>query len=250
MTLLESKNEMTLLESKKRKVCIHAGCRPTLSSKKVVDYLMTSGYPQSVQKKMKPEKTHLVIARYAVAVLARFMQKFQLGDTPEMNKYPDLKKFISQFVLDNYTNTIRLKNVQEFQEVFRINPIDEVVQLETIRSNPMNDQNSIEKLWKFVIQVKPLTEFTTEKDLMKLKAMSNSKIERLLAPTGIFNPRISPPDNRTMLSYAKKLVQLFRNKRTIKGRMRISILVQELRRVKPEEITKALQRIMQVVNEK
>lgn len=161
------------------------------------------------------------ITRYATAVLSGAVRGVSIGHTPVLARHPKLKAFLDALIPSFFlTSGNTLKNMDQFQKVFRVKlPVDRVT-LADVRRNP-----TAEKLLKYTMQTRSLISFKTPHNLKRLREATNDQLKGILAPQGAFNPKYP----ETALQYAIPLVRLYARTNSNVERMKIASLVHQLR---------------------
>ena len=163
------------------------------------------------------------ISRYAAALIGHYR-----GILPKPNsmitQYKNLNNFINKFVKSHFfQENGKIHNIPLFQNIFGVRLSDKRVSLKEVMHHP-----SPEKLLKYSIQKRPISNFKTNKNLEKIKQMNSNEIKLLLTPVGSFNPKLEPINQERALQYALALTKKFGDTIELNKRLKISTLIQQL----------------------
>tara|TARA_Y100000992_G_scaffold261165_2_gene196392 strand:+ start:4632 stop:5339 length:708 start_codon:yes stop_codon:yes gene_type:complete len=148
--------------------------------------------------------TKTSIPRYAVSVLAEYMQKFT-SKTPVVHAEKNLRTFIRQYVLHFFTRgdgpPFMLREMPFFRRIFGIKDHPR-------RVMELHSALPVEQLLRFVVQP-PLIVDESKDKIRALKDKPDGHIIAFLTPNGSpFNPRLNKPGNSRMArAFAVRLVR-------------------------------------------
>lgn len=179
---------------------------------------LLEGHP----KAMKISKHNL--ARYAASLIGYYTKKFDKPKSVIM-EHRNLNTFMETFVRSFFVKRGKIVNLQLFKMLFKVNILDKRVSIHNLRENPSPDV-----VLKYSIQKKPISDFTSEKNLKELQKMNTAQIKLLLTPFGKFNPKLTSIDMNRALQHAVMLTKNFAKTKKATNRMVLATLIEDLQK--------------------